>query len=96
MLKSLGQNAVERSINHIDLLSNKSDESQKILIIGFLTDAKELINQNEWGLAMENLLDSIDEVGFKVDKTTIELSKTAIKECQMDYSKFIYIEKWVE
>jgi hypothetical protein len=83
-------------INHIALVSNKSDEAQKILMIGFLADAKELINHNEWGLAMENLLDSIDKVNFIVDKTTIELTKTAVKECQMDYSKFIYIEKLLE
>jgi hypothetical protein len=44
---------------------------------------------------MENLLDNIYEIDFKVDSTTIELTKTAFKECQMDYLKFAFIEKLI-
>ena len=95
MFKSSGQKAVERLINHIDLILKNSANGQKDLMTKFLADAKETNEYNEWGLAMENLLDNIYEIGFKVDVTTIELAKLAIKECQMDYSKFTFIEKLV-
>ena len=96
MFKSSGQIAVERLIEHIDQLSQKSADTQKNLMAKLLVDAKEHNEHNEWGLAMENLLDNIYEIDFKLDTTTIELTKTAFKECKMDYSNFIFIEKLVD
>jgi hypothetical protein len=96
IFKSSGQKAVERLIAHIDLLSQKSGDTQKDQMIKFLADAKEHNDYNEWGLAMENLLENIYEIDFKIDLTTVELTKTAFKECQMDYSKFTFIEKLVQ
>jgi hypothetical protein len=95
MFKSSGQIAVGRLIEHIDLLSQKSTDTKRDLMIKFVVDAKVHIENNEWGLAMENLLDNIYEIDFKVDSTTIELTKTAFKECQMDYLKFAFIEKLI-
>jgi hypothetical protein len=96
MFKSSGQKAVERLLKHIDLLSQKSADTQKDLVTKFLADAQENIDYNEWGLAMEMLLENIYETDFRIDSTTIELTKTAFKECQMDYSKFSFIEKLVQ
>lgn len=96
MFKSSGQKAVELLIDHIDQLSKESAASQKELMINFLADAKEHSEYNEWGLAMENLLENIYEIDFKVDTTTIQLAKAAFKECQMDYSKFTFIEELVQ
>ena len=96
MFKLSGQKAVERLVKHIDQLSQKSASIQRDLVTKFLADAQENIDHNEWGLAMEMLLESIYEIDFKVDTTTIELTKTAFNECQMDYSKFIFIEKLVQ
>lgn len=95
MFKSSGQKAVERLITHIDLISQKTVDSQKNAMAKFLEDAKIQNDYNEWGLAMENLLENMYEIDFEIDSTTVELAKTAFRECQMDYTKFIFIEKLV-
>lgn len=95
MLKSRGQKAVEQLLNHIDLLSKRSPKRENDLVTKFLAEAKEQNEFYEWGLAMENLLVNIYEIDFPIDTTTLELTKIAVKECQMDYSKFAFIEELV-
>lgn len=96
MFKSSGKKAVEQLIKHVDLLSQKSADIQKDLVTKYLADAQENVDHNEWGLAIEMLLENIYEIDFKIDLTTIELTKTAFKECEMDYSQFAFIEKLVK
>ncbi|MBX7226946.1 MAG: hypothetical protein K1X55_13010 [Chitinophagales bacterium] len=96
IFKSSGKKAVEQLIKHIDFLSQKSGDTQKDLMRKFLADAKEHNDYGEWGLAMENLLQNLYEIDFKIDTITVELAKEAFKKCQMDYTEYIFIEELVQ
>jgi len=49
-----------------------------------LQDTQDLIEHDEWGIALENLIDNLYQIGFRVDKTSIDLAKQAIEVCRLD------------
>jgi len=87
-------------IQHIEYLQQRAtdrivdgyQETEKELIHRFTKEARELVEQNEWGIALENLLVNINEIVFTIDKPSVDFAKDAIKACGMDYSKWTFIE----
>ena len=90
-------------LRHIELLGqNSSDkvvdgfkETEKELLKQFIADTADLIQHNEWGVGLENLLTNIFEIQFTLDETAVELAKDAIRECGMDYNDWTFIEELV-
>lgn len=48
------------------------------------------------GIVIENLLDNIYEINFKIDRMAVNLAKAAIEECKMDYKEWKFIEDLIE
>jgi len=100
-MESLGEMRTKEFVRYIETLSkNASDrivagfeDSQKEIMERYLVDTWDLIKHNESVIGLENLLNNIYEVDFKIDKKAIELAKAAIQEWGMDYEKWKFIEK---
>lgn len=100
MLESKARAKTLDFLLHIEYLGQKStdriidgyQETEKELIHKFTKEARDLIEQNEWGIGLENLLVNINEIDFSIDKAAVDFAKDAIKACGMDYSKWIFIE----
>ena len=104
MFDSKAKNKITDFLRHIQVLGQSSSdrlvngfqESEKQLIKKFTANTEDLIDQNEWGLGLENLLSNLYEIDFQLDKKAIDLAKGAIKECKMDYNKWAFIEGLAE
>ncbi|MGB4773692.1 MAG: hypothetical protein WBP45_00835 [Daejeonella sp.] len=91
-------------VRHIETLGKRStnrvidefQETEKELLNKFIADAHDLIEHNEWGTAIENLLINIYEIDFKIDIIAVDLAKAAIEECKMDYKEWKFIEGLVQ
>jgi hypothetical protein len=104
MFESKGKIKTRDFLRHIQVLGqNSSDrivdgfkETEKALIKKFTTETEDLINDNEWGVGLENLLDNIYEIEFTLDKKAIDLARDAIRECKMKYEDWAFIEELVK
>src|SRR6185295_12601251 len=91
-------------LRHIELLGHNSsdrlidgyDETERVLIKQFIAETSELIENNESGVGLQNLLTNIYEIEFIIDNEAIELAKDAISECKMDYADWKFIEELVK
>lgn len=101
MFESQAKIKTKNFLRHIELLGQNSSDrivdgfqgTEKELVKKFTTDTSDLIEHDEWGIGLENLLTNIYEIEFKVDKRAIELAKDAINECGMKYKNWIFIEE---
>jgi hypothetical protein len=90
-------------LQHIEHLQQKScdriidgfQETEKELIHKFTKEARDLINHNEWALALENLLVNMNEIDFSIDNAAIDLAKEALEACGMDYREWTFVENLV-
>lgn len=69
------------------------DKNQKELLKRYIKDTKDLIGYNECVIGLENLLQNIYEIDFKIDEKAIELAKKAIELCGFEYEKWKFIEE---
>lgn len=88
-LQSLGENASDKIVEGFQ-------KSEKDLVKRFVVEAQDLIDHNEWERGLENLLDNIYEIDFPVDEKAIVLAKEAIRECGLEYKKWVFIEELVK
>jgi hypothetical protein len=104
MFESKAKITIKEFLRYIQVLSqNASDrivdgfqETEKELIKRFIADTEELIDYNEWGVGLENLLSNLYEIEFPLDKKAIDLAKVAVKECEMNYDEWMFIEELVK
>jgi hypothetical protein len=87
-IEALGQQSSDRSVNGF-----RGEETEKEFIRKIISETWELIEHNEWGIGLENLLSNLHEIDFKVDGKAIELAKTAIETCKMNYEDWKFIEE---
>ncbi len=88
-------------LRHIQVLEqNASDRivdgfqaTEKELIKKFTIETEDLIDHNEWGIGLENLLSNLYEIEFPLDRKAVDLAKDAIKECKMNYDDWTFIEE---
>lgn len=85
----LGQNASDRIVDGFQ-------KTEKELINKFTADTEELMNNNEWGVGLENLLNSLYEIEFRLDMKAVDLARGAIAECKLDYKEWKFIEELVK
>jgi hypothetical protein len=88
-IELLGQNASDR-------IADGFGKTEKELLKQFTADTSDLIEHNEWGVGLENLLANIYEIEFTLDRKAIQLAKDAIQECEMDYNDWTFIEELVK
>lgn len=101
MLKSKAEIKIIEFTNHINSLIPFShtkivdgfDKNQKELLKRYIKDTKDLIEYNECVIGLENLLQNIHEIDFKIDEKAIELAKEAIELCSFEYEKWKFIEE---
>jgi len=87
-IEALGQQSPDRSVKGF-----RGEETEKEFIRKIISDTWELIEHNEWGVGLENLLSNLYDINFKVDGKAIELAKTAIEICKMNYEDWKFIEE---
>ena len=66
-------------LQHIEYLQQTSSdrnidgyqETEKELLYKFTKEARDLINHNEWALALENFLVNMNEIDFTIDKAAL-------------------------
>jgi len=66
---------------------------QNELINNYIIDSEDLVAHGEAGIALENLLENLYEVSFKVDNQILELSKNAVDSFGFEWSKWRCIEE---
>ncbi len=88
-IEVLGQNSSDRIVEGFQ-------ETEKELINKFTADTDDLIDHNEWGVGLENLLSNLYEIKFPLDRKAVDLAKDAINECEMDYDEWTFIEELVK
>jgi hypothetical protein len=101
MFESKGETKTRDFLKHIELLGqNASDrlvigfqKTERELLHEFIADTKELIEHNEWGVGLENLMNNLYEIDFKVDSRAIDLARAAIQACEMNYDKWKFIDE---
>ena len=89
VIQELGQNSSDRIVDGFQ-------STEKERIEKFSADTEDLINQNEWGVGLENLLNNLYEIDFVLDKKAIDLAKDALKECGINFNKWKFIEELVK
>lgn len=88
-IKALGQNSSDRVVP-------ESQQTEKQLMQKFIADTQDLIDHNEWGVGLEDLLSNLYKIEFRLDRKAVELAKDAIKECKMDFEQWKFIEELVK
>ena len=88
-IQTLGQNSSDRIVFGFQ-------ETEKELITKFTVDTEDLINHDEWGVGLENLLNNLYEIEFSLDRKAVDLAKDTIKECEMDFEQWTFIEELVK
>jgi hypothetical protein len=63
------------------------------LLEQWLDDCEDLINHNEWGVALENLLENLYEIDFGLDEEAVNLAIKAIEENGFEYAEWRFIEE---
>ncbi|SKC78932.1 hypothetical protein SAMN05660236_3837 [Ohtaekwangia koreensis] len=95
--------ATKKFVSHIELLAQRRSDrdiigyqkTEKELMREFIFSTRELVEYNEHGVGLENLLENIYEISFTIDQTGLDLAKEAIKECGMSYQEWSVIEDLV-
>lgn len=59
----------------------------------YLNDTYDLIEKDEWGIGLENLLTNLYEIDFNIDQKTIELAFDALESCGFKLDKWKFIEE---
>jgi len=88
-IKVLGQDSSDKVIDGFQ-------ETEKELMQKFIADTQDLIDHNEWGVGLENLLSNLYEIEFPLDRKAVDLAKDVIKECKMDFGQWTFIEELVK
>jgi hypothetical protein len=104
MLESKAKIKARDFVKHVKVLAQGSSErivdgfqeTEKDLMKRFISDTEELIEYNEWGIGLENLLSNLYEIEFPLDREAVDLAKVAIKECKMNYDHWMFIEELVK
>src|SRR6476619_4592482 len=103
MSESKGKTKTKEFIRHVALLSQsasdrivfgyRGEEPEKDFLKQIIADASDLVEHNEWGVALENLIDNLYEVDFKIDDMAVMLAEDALKACGFDYADWKCIEE---
>lgn len=101
MFESKGKVKTNEFVKHVELLMQGASDrfviefkrTERELLTEFIADTKELIEYNEWGVGLENLISNLFEINFKVDSKAIDLAKEAIQACGMDYEDWKFFEE---
>lgn len=74
-LELLSQNASEDTF-HIDSRGEKCNEKQYLKHL--VKKARELIDYNEWFVALENTIDNLSEINYKLESRVLNLASEAL------------------
>jgi hypothetical protein len=102
MFESKGKRKTKELLKHIEILGHDSSdrivygfrghETEMTFINEVIRDAWDLIEHNEWGVALDMVLNNLYEIHFRLDDKAVVLAKDAITACEMNYEEW----KWIE
>lgn len=61
----------------------------------FVEDSRDLVAHGEAGVALENILNNLYEVDFRITGDMLRLSRDAVNACGLDWSEWKFIEELV-
>jgi hypothetical protein len=103
MFEEKGKAKTREFVKHVEFLSQRAtdrivmgfrgEETEKVFLKEIIADALELIENNEWGVALENLITNLNEVNFKIDNRAVQLAKRSIEACGLNYDEWNFIEE---
>ena len=98
MSKRLGKSATKDFVNHLKLGLQLSENdglhaNHLVKVQEFIADSEELSDYNEWGVALENLLNSLYEIEFPLDDEGIALAQAAILANELNYEDWKFIKE---
>lgn len=88
---SIGETKVKEFINVLESLSQKASEdiyyespqgqnsNEKEYLSSLINQARELIEHNEWYVALENTLDNLHEINYKLEGKVLDLASAAFE-----------------
>lgn len=92
IFKNKAKEKVKAFTNEIEKLNEALGEENLKQVI---QDTNELINHNEYGVALENLLSNLYDFDIKIEQTQLLMAKEALNEMKINWSDWKFIEELV-
>jgi len=89
-MKNSAKEKVMEFTNEIKLLQSELNDSR---LEKFIQDTEDLIQYNEFGIALENLLTNLYEFEIKIKPNHISLAKEAMQKMKMNWEDWKFIEE---
>lgn len=89
-LKNRAKEKVEKLIKEIEILQQRLGNEK---LESTLKDVKELVEHNEFGIALENLLTNLYEFEIAISYKQLEITRTAIQAMNLDWGEWSFIEE---
>jgi hypothetical protein len=93
LLENKVMKKVKEFINEIKIIQQqlKVENLEK-----FIKDSEDLIENNEFGIALENLLTNLYEFEFRLNQKQINIAKEAIKKMNWKWEDWKFIQELVK
>ena len=92
-MKSIAKKKVLAFTNEMKLLQKEINNSR---LEKFIEDTEELIQHNEYGIALENLISNLYEFEIEINQNQLEIVKEALLEMKMNWDDWKFIEELVK
>lgn len=80
-MSNSAKKAVRAFVDHLELNTRKREVE---LVDRFLYDSREMIESDEWGVALENLLENLNEINYRLDEKEISLVHNSLAAMGID------------
>lgn len=86
----------EKVIEFLEVLQLRNKKSSNERVEKFLEDAFELVENREYGIALENILENLYEYSISINEELLKLAKEAIQIMKMNWKDWEFINELVE
>ena len=88
----LNNNGKEKVIEFLNLLKSRNQKLNDERVERFLKEAFELVENNEYGVGLENILENLYEFGINLNQKQITTAKEAIQKMNLNWEEWKFIE----
>lgn len=86
----------EKVIEFLNVLQSRNQKLNDKRVERVLKDSFELVENNEYGIALENTLENLYEYEISINEELAELAKEAIQKMQLNWKDWEFIKELVE
>ena len=86
----------KKVIEFLEVLQLRNKRSSDERVEKFLEEAFELVENREYGIALENILENLYEYSISINEELLELAKEAIQIMKMNWKDWECINELVE